>query len=204
MRSKRRCSRVPSEEWKRLDSHREWAEVGYVPTELAHSKKGHLYRYLAIREILRQPILPGMELPFQTVPVEECSISSVGLCRTWTGQGRGLSVLPMNGAAKARRPIPSSKRIFRGKAPSGNFGENAAWWWIMVLAFNLNTAMKQFALGLSFAAKRMKALRFSVIALPGRIVDHARQLVIRLAKAHPSFVILTEARQRIMRLALSG
>jgi len=26
-----------------------------------------------------------------------------------------------------------------GKLPSEDFGENAAWWWIMILALNLNT-----------------------------------------------------------------
>ena len=39
---KKEVRRVTSEEWKRLDSHREWAEVGFVPNEFAHSKKGHL------------------------------------------------------------------------------------------------------------------------------------------------------------------
>jgi hypothetical protein len=28
-----------------------------------------------------------------------------------------------------------------------DFGENAAWWWIMVLAFNLNAALKSLVLG---------------------------------------------------------
>ncbi len=51
-------------EWKRLDQRREWAEVCFVPNELAQSKKRPSYRYLAIREILGQPVLPGMDLPF--------------------------------------------------------------------------------------------------------------------------------------------
>ena len=34
-----------------------------------------------------------------------------------------------------------------GKLPSGDFGENAAWWWIMILAMNLNTIMKRLGLG---------------------------------------------------------
>ncbi len=29
-----------------------------------------------------------------------------------------------------------------GKLPSGDFGENAAWWMFMILAYNLNAAMK--------------------------------------------------------------
>ena len=32
-----------------------------------------------------------------------------------------------------------------GRLPSGQFGANAAWWAIVVLAFNLNSAMKQLA-----------------------------------------------------------
>jgi hypothetical protein len=34
-----------------------------------------------------------------------------------------------------------------GKLPSGDFGGNAAWWWIMILAFNLNSIMKRQILG---------------------------------------------------------
>ena len=73
-----------------------------------------------------------------------------------------------------------------GKFPSSDFGENAAWWWIMILAFNLHAAMKQLVLKESWATKRMKAVRFSLISLPGRVIDHARELVVRLAKRHPS------------------
>ncbi len=40
-----------------------------------------------------------------------------------------------------------------GKLPSADFGENAAWWWIMILAFNLNAMMKKLALGAQLAAK---------------------------------------------------
>ncbi len=49
----------------------------------------------------------------------------------------------------------------------------------------------------------MKAIRFALINLPGRIIEHARDLVIRLVRNHPSFALLVEARQRIMRLAPS-
>jgi len=87
------------------------------------------------------------------------------------------------------------------KLPSSDFGENAAWWWIMVLALNLNTAMKHLVLKKSWTTKRMKALRFSLINLPGRILTGARQLAIRIAKGHLSLPILLAARQRIMGLA---
>jgi hypothetical protein len=47
-----------------------------------------------------------------------------------------------------------------GKLPPADFGENAAWWWIMILALNLNAMMKKLVLGESWQPKRMKAVKF--------------------------------------------
>lgn len=201
---KKEVQRVPSGEWKTLDSRREWAEVGYVPTELA-SKKDLLYRYIAIREAVRQPVLPGTELPFQAFMSEGTQYKLHGLVSTMDWRGERLINFAYERCGKSEEAHSILKEdLFGGKPPSGNFGENSAWWWITILAFNLNVAMKKFGLGPSFAAKRMKAIRFSVINLAGRIVDHARQLVIRITNDHPSFALLIETRQRIMRLAPSG
>jgi hypothetical protein len=71
----------------------------------------------------------------------------------------------------------------------------------MVLAFNLNTAMKNLVLEDSWAAKRMKAIRFSLINLPARVIERSRRLFIRLTKGHPSLEVLLTARKRIMELA---
>ena len=68
----------------------------------------------------------------------------------------------------------------------------------MILALSIHAAMKQLALGESWKTKRLKAMRFSLISLPGRIVEHARELVIRLARSHPSLKVLLDTRQRIM------
>ncbi|HME11041.1 MAG TPA: hypothetical protein VKG25_28560, partial [Bryobacteraceae bacterium] len=62
----------------------------------------------------------------------------------------------------------------------GLFGANAAWWTLMILALNLNAARKRLVLGKGWVTKRMKALRFHLIGLPGRVVSHARKLIIRL------------------------
>ena len=67
-----------------------------------------------------------------------------------------------------------------GCLPSGRFGANAAWWAIMVLAHNLTAAMKRLVLGPAWAAKRLKALRFALITLPGHVIRHGRRLIIRL------------------------
>ena len=88
-----------------------------------------------------------------------------------------------------------------GRMPSGLFGANAAWWAIAVLAFNLNSAMRWLVLGAQWVSKRLKAVRFALIALPGRVVWHARRLIVRLARGHPSYELLLRARQRILALA---
>ena len=90
-----------------------------------------------------------------------------------------------------------------GKLPSGRFGVNAAWWAIAVLAFNLNSAMKRLVLGKEWVSKRLKAVRFAFISLPGRVVLRARTLIIRLTRDHPSYGLLVGARQRILALAHS-
>lgn len=88
-----------------------------------------------------------------------------------------------------------------GKLPSGDFGENAAWWWIMILALNLNEAMKRLVLGGSWVTKRMKAIRFTLIHIPAWVRERARQLVVRLSLGHPSLKILLRMRQKILSLA---
>ena len=41
--------------------------------------------------------------------------------------------------------------------------------------------MKGLALGGDWAARRMKAMRFHLIAMPGHVVRHARRLIVRLS-----------------------
>ena len=91
-----------------------------------------------------------------------------------------------------------------GKLPSGPFGANSAWWNIMILALNLNSAMKRLVLGKSWVSKRLKAIRFSLINLPGRVLYHARSLIVRLTGGHPSNGTLFEMRRRILKLCESG
>ena len=87
-----------------------------------------------------------------------------------------------------------------GCMPSKRFGVNAAWWWIAVLAHNLNAIMKHCVLGVAWADKRLKAIRFSLINLPGRVLKHARKLIVRLTQWQPMAKFLKELRCRIAEL----
>lgn len=61
--------------------------------------------------------------------------------------------------------------------------------------------MKRLVLEKDWKAKRMKALRFHLIALPGQVIHHARQLVIRLGAGAKALTRLLTARQVIRGLA---
>jgi hypothetical protein len=197
--------------WKEIKGEKtktkiEWAEVCFVPNAISRSKNDPVYRYLALREPLEQPELPGMErhveLPFPTLSMEKKRYKIFGIVTNRDLEGGELINWLHKRCGKSEEAHSIMKEdLAGGKLPSSAFGENAAWWWIMILAFNLNSAMKRLVLEESWAAKRMKALRFSLIGLPGRVMEHARGLIIRLVKNHPSLEVLVKARQRIMELS---
>jgi len=89
-----------------------------------------------------------------------------------------------------------------GTLPSGLFGANAAWWWIAVLAFNVNAIMKHLVLGGEWKTKKMRSIRFNIINVAGRVLQHARQWLIRLGANNPAIDILVYIRERIAAMAL--
>ena len=90
-----------------------------------------------------------------------------------------------------------------GKLPSGDFGENAAWWAIMILSLNLNALMRRLVLPKEWVAKRLKAIRFGLINVAGRVVNRSRQMFLRLSASHPFADLLIKMRGRILALAQS-
>ena len=70
----------------------------------------------------------------------------------------------------------------------------------MILAFNLNALMKNLVLQGEWKNKRMKAIRFKIIHIPAKIINHSRELVIRLHKKHPSFELIRVAEARILEM----
>jgi hypothetical protein len=49
--------------------------------------------------------------------------------------------------------------------------------------------------------KRLKALRYGLINLPGRVLMHAHRLVVRLSAGHTGAELLMALRSRILALA---
>jgi hypothetical protein len=185
----------------------EWAEVCFVPTWAGLSKKGPSYRFLAIRELLPQKELPGMEaqLPFPTMNWGEKKYKLFGLVTNRDLPGDKLIWWSRERCGKGEEMHAIMKHdLAGGHLPSAHFGANAAWWEIMVLAFNLNSLMKQLALPEGWEPKRLKAIRFSLVNVAGRVMEHSRQLIVRLSENHSAYQLLLEVRRRIQALWIAS
>jgi len=212
---KRCVARVPEAEWKPIwreaggvpvKTGQEWAEVCFVPERMCNTKKG-VYRFLAIRERLSQPSLPGMEprLPFPVMPFSGHSYKIFGVVTNLTWHGEEVihwQRLRCGNSEEAHSVMKED--LAGGTFPSGKFGVNAAWWAVMILALNLNEAMKRLALGGKWVNRRLKAVRFELIHLAGRVVERSRQLWIYLSKEASTLAWLKEIRLRIAGLAPPG
>lgn len=149
--------------------------------------------------------LPGMSsqqsFPFPTLQVNSQSCKVFGLVTNMDWPGEALIHWRRERCGKSEEAHSVMKNDFAGgKLPSDDFGENAAWRRIMISAVNFNSIMKRVVLEKTWASRRMKAMRFSFINIPGRIVERSRELIIRLVKGHPVFDLFLEAGKRIMAL----
>ena len=216
---KKAVAAVQESEWKPIykevrgkkePSGVEWAEVCFVPNAIGHSNKGPEYRYLAKREVMvEQQELSGMgqqiSLPFPTIEVKGKRYKVFGIVTNMDWHGEELIHWHHQRCGKSEEAHSVMKEdLAGGKLPSNDFGENAAWWWMMILAMNLNGIMKKLVLGKGWEPKRMKAIRYWLIKLPGRVVNRSRSLIIRLTGKHPSLEILMEARRKIAMMQPAG
>ncbi|MBM4431889.1 MAG: IS1380 family transposase [Chloroflexi bacterium] len=190
-----------------MPAGQEWAEVCCVPNWAAHRKDGPTYRFLAIRELLEQAELSGLEaqLPFPTMTFGEKRYKLFGLVTNRDIPGDELIWWYRKRCGKGEEMHKIMKEdLAGGHLPSARFGANAAWWGIMVLAFNLNSLMKRLVLPKEWAPKRLKAIRFGLINLAGRVVSGSRQFAIRLSQNHPAYQLLLELRRRLRALWDTG
>lgn len=186
------------------ETGRQWAEVCFVPNAIGHSKNGPEYRYLAIREPMQdQLMLPGLEkeekeLPFQTMFKESVRYKVFGMVTNMDWDGQELIEWHYKRCGRSEQAHSVMKEdLAGGTLPSGDFGENGAWWWMMILAFNLNVALKVLVLGEKWVWKRMKAIRFSLINIPARLIGRSRQLSLRLNVGDPAYEWLLWIRAKI-------
>jgi hypothetical protein len=87
------------------------------------------------------------------------------------------------------------------RMPFGKFGLDAAWRAMMILSRNVAALIRHVVLGGTSAHKRMKALPFGFISVAARFARHAGSTIVRACERHPAFLLIRDARLRILALA---
>jgi hypothetical protein len=182
--------KVPEAAWQaygKADARetRECAEVSFVPGEKSEHKDTQPLRYVAIRIRQRQEALfeDGSTVKHFAI-VTNIGEWKAGRLIEWHREKAG-TVEGVHDVVK--------NELAGGVMPSKYFGANAAWLRLAVIAHNVLTALKRLALPAEMLTARPKRLRFLVFNVPGRLVHHARKLVLRLAASAQRIVDWMEA-----------
>ena len=170
--------KVPEERWAPYGKPhpveiRECAEVSFVPGEKSEHKDTQPLRYIAIRIRQRQEhrFADGNQVKHFAVVTNLGEWKAARLIE-WHREKAGT----IEGVHDVLK-----NELAAGVMPSKYFGTNAAWLRLAVIAHNVMTALKRLALPAELLTARPKRLRFLIFNTPGRLVHHARRLVLRLA-----------------------
>jgi hypothetical protein len=172
--------KVPEAEWKAYGKEhateiRECAEVSFVPGEKSEHKDTQPLRYIAIRIRQRQENLfdDGSKVKHFAVltNIAECEWKAGRLIQ-WHREKAGT----IEGVHDVLK-----NELAAGVMPSKYFGANAAWLRLAAITHNVMTALKRLALPAEMLTARPKRMRFLIFNTAGRLVRHARRMVLRLA-----------------------
>jgi hypothetical protein len=183
---------VPEAEWKAYgkpepDVDRECAEVVFVSNEELEPKGAKPLRYVAIRLRKRQG---GLFADGRSV------LHFAVLSNIWDWEPVKLIEWHREKAGTIERAHDVLKNeLATGVLPSKYFGANAAWLRLAVISYNVLTALKRLALPADLLRARPKRLRFLIFYTAGRLVHHARQMRLRLAREAEGIVLWLEALQ---------
>jgi hypothetical protein len=197
---------LPASSWRPLDKERQYAEVCFVPNALATTKKPkYELRYIATREFLQEQgtlvPLPKTEYPFPVIEMDGKKYKLHGIVTNRDIPGPDLIKWYHGRCGNSEEAHAILKNeLAGGVLPCNHFHANANWWWIAVLAHNIHSSFKFLCCDESWLKYRLKRIRFSIIHIPGRVIERGRQIYIRLNARDPSYDILQSIRQAICRL----
>jgi Transposase DDE domain group 1 len=168
---------VPEGQWEaygvpHLKEIRECAEIDFVPGEKSEHKDTRPLRYLAVRIRQRQD-----ELFADGSKVKHFAVVS----NVWDWEPARLIEWHREKAGTVEGVHDVVKNeLAGGVMPCKYFGANAAWLRLAVISHNVLTALKRLALPAELLRARPKRLRFLIFNTAGRLVHHARRVVLRL------------------------
>jgi hypothetical protein len=174
---------TPAEKWQPYsedgDATKECAQVDYFPEETSENRYREPLRYIAIRIRKKQQRLfaDGEEVKHFAVATN-----------LWDWKPKRLLEWHREkaGTIEAVHDVLKNE-LAGGVLPCGRYGANAAWFRLAVITHNVLTAMKILALPPELRRARPKRLRFLIFNTPGKLVHHARKIVLRLARTWARF-----------------
>ena len=191
---------LPEDAWKPLrkltekglvEGRKEWAEVEYIP-----SKGKSVNRYLAIRVRPSQGDLFGDGNRYHYYAV---------VTNMWEWDGERLLRWQRERCGTVEHVHNVLKNdLGGGVLPCGRFYANAAWWRLNAIAYNVISVMKRKALSADWWAYRMKALRYWLIGVAGRVIRTGRQVYLRFCGPIRGFETYASARMRLLEFANSS
>jgi hypothetical protein len=189
---------LPEEVWKPLRKvtdkglivgRKEWAEVEFVPSQPSRNKGMKPDRYLAIRIRPAQGQLFGDGNPYHYFAV---------VSNMWSWDGERLLRWQRERCGTVEKAHDVLKNdLAGGVMPAKRFFANAAWWRLNALTYNVLSVMKRKSLPSSWWSVRLKALRYHLLCIAGRVIEHGRRLFLKIPKHHPSFHFYKEAREKL-------
>jgi hypothetical protein len=175
-----------------IEGRKEWAEVEFIPSAASMKKDMKPDRYLAIRVRPWQTELfsDGNSYHYYAVVTNRWEMEGEELLR-WQRERCG-SVEKVHDVVK--------NDLAGGVMPCGRFYANAAWWRLNCLCYNVISIMKRKALPENFWPVRMKALRFHLIGVAGKVVSHARMMFLKITEG---LIGYRQARSRLVEFSSS-
>lgn len=213
--------KLPEDAWQRLDDTTEWAEVNIVPPQFGYSKKDPQLRFLALRQKVATPtpaekgeaLQKTLELEIEEWEAAYPKVKSLHLT-TFNGEIYKTFLMVTNKFEEPGEQVIRWQRkrcgmseevhgilkngLAGGHVPTGDFGANAAWWYLSVLSFNLQRLMTHHLLPAGWARVHQKRLLATIYSTPARLVRHAGQIVLKIFGKVGK--ILEEAHWRLLRL----
>jgi hypothetical protein len=161
--------------------------VPFVPSEKSEHRDTQPLRYVAIRIRKRQGTLfsDGSALRHFAVLSNRWELGAARLLQ-WHREKQG-TIEAVHNVLK--------NELSGGVLPSKYFGANAAWLRLAVISHNVLTALQRIALPPEVLTARPKRLRFLYLNIPGRLIHHARKIVLRLAICAERLATCLEALQ---------
>ena len=183
---------IPDKEWKPFKSEdgiqtdREISETVHVT-----GKGKRAFRMIVLRWKDRQADL------FKDVYHYHCIATNA-----MEGSGEGV-VWRYNGRAHIENHIKEIKCGFgMDRLPSGDFHGNAVHFGIGIMTYNLFIAQKLLTMHEGWKRKTIKSIRWLLVEVAGKLIEHARQMILNIAVGLEKYRICLQMRQRNYELSL--